>query len=114
MQEQWKTIPGFDGKYIISENGNIKCTLRNKIINPHFSGVKRRNYHQITLYLKSKKFTKRVHSWMAITFLSHNYGNRKIVVDHIDNDPLNNKLSNLQIISTLQNNIKDRVKLVEC
>lgn len=109
---KWKEIPTFDGKYLISENGDIKCTKRNIIIKPHFSGVKRRNYHQVTLYRGSEKLTKRVHSWMAITFFNHKYGNRKIVIDHIDNNPLNNHLSNLNVVTMKENNTKDRKKII--
>ena len=109
----WKEIPGFDGRYNISIYGEVHDVKRNKIINPHLSGVKRRNYHQVSLYKifdgKSKRITKRIHSLMAITFLNHVYdGTRKYVVDHIDNNPLNNKLSNLQIVTMKVNNTKDR------
>ena len=103
-------IPEFNNRYLISESGEVFCTKKCKFINPHFCGVKRRNYYQITLYYEGKKFTKRVHSWMAITYLDFKYGDRKIVVDHIDNNPLNNHLSNLQIISMKENSTKDRKK----
>ena len=33
---------------------------------------------------------------------------RKMCIDHIDNNPLNNHLSNLQILSIKENSIKDR------
>ena len=103
-------IPGFNERYLISIDSEIFCTKNNRVINPHLSGVTRRNYPQVTLYLKDKKFTKRVHSWMAITFMNHEYNNRSVVVDHIDNNPLNNHLSNLQIISMKENSTKDRPK----
>jgi len=110
METIWKEIPGFNGKYSISIYGEVHDVERNKIINPHMSGVKRRNYPQVTLYRKSDKtkHTKRVHSLMAITWLNHSYGDRKVVVDHIDNNPLNNKLDNLQIITNKQNILKNK------
>ena len=109
----WKEIPGFDGRYSISVNGEVHDIKRNVFIKPHMSGVKRRNYPQVTLYKKvddkTTKHTKRVHSLMATTFLGHNYdGTRKYVVDHIDNDPMNNTLDNLQIVTMKVNNTKDR------
>lgn len=108
--ETWKCIKGFEGLYEISTLGNIKIIRKEfvRLVKPHLSGVKRRNYPQVTLYKDGNKYTKRVHSLMAITYLNHEYGNRKIVVDHIDNNPLNNKLSNLQIITMKENFNKDR------
>ena len=110
MKLEFKKIPNFNGRYLISKCSLIFDNKRERFIHPHLSGVPRRNYYQVTLYLDGKKFTKRVHSLMAITFLNHSYGNRKIVVDHIDNNPLNNKLDNLQIISMQENNTKDKNK----
>lgn len=109
----WKEVPGFNGRYNVSIYGEIHDLKRDKFIKPHMSGVKRRNYPQVTLYRKennkTSKHTKRVHSIMAMTFLNHTYnGDRTKVVDHIDNDPMNNNLSNLQIVSMKVNNTKDR------
>lgn len=108
----WKEIPEFNGRYTASIYGEIHDVEKNKIMNPHMSGVKRRSYPQVTLYKKMdgkiSKYTKRIHSLMAITFLNHRYGDRSVVVDHIDNNPLNNKLDNLQIISNKENCIKNR------
>lgn len=47
---------------------------------------------------------------MAMNFLSHTPIKENMVVDHIDNDPLNNHLSNLQVITTRQNTSKDRFR----
>ena len=107
--EIWKDIKGFENLYKISECGKIFNVKKNEILKPHFSGVKRRNYLQVSLYKEKNKYTKRVHSLMAITFLNHVYGDRKLVVDHIDNNPLNNNLNNLQVINIKLNNTKDRL-----
>ena len=112
MESIWKEIPNFNGRYSISIYGEIHDLKKNVFIKPHLSGVSRRNYYQVSLYKKENdktiKKTKRIHSLMAITFLNHKYGDRSIVVDHIDNDPLNNNLSNLQIITNKENSIKDK------
>jgi hypothetical protein len=113
-QIEFYPIKGFEGLYSISKSGIIYNDQKSSILNHHLSGVKRRNYPQVTLYKKVdgviQKHTKRVHSLMAITFLNHSYGNRKLVVDHIDNNPLNNRLENLQVVDIRMNNIKDRKK----
>ena len=47
---------------------------------------------------------------MAETFLNHVYdGNRKIVVDHVDNNPLNNNLENLRIVTAKENNYRNQL-----
>lgn len=104
-----KFVPGFNNRYLINRSSTIFDTKRNREIKPHFSGVPRRNYLQVSLMKpNSERKTLRVHSLMAITFFGHEYGNRKIVVDHKDNNPLNNNLENLQIISMKENNTKDK------
>ena len=59
-------------------------------------------------YKNGLKKTLRVHSLMALCFLDYVKTDRKTVIDHIDNNPLNNKIDNLQIVSMAYNNIKDR------
>ena len=116
MEEtEWKEIPNFNGRYKINVNSTVFDNQNNRFINPHLMGVPRSNYLQVTLYKKdgnnpTTKHTKRVHSLMAITFLNHTYGDRKIVVDHIDSDKHNNHLSNLRIVSMKENNNKERMK----
>lgn len=109
----FREIPDFNGRYLISKCAKVFDRNTSRYIKPHLSGVPRRNYHQVSLYCNGKKFTKRVHSLMAVTFLNHSYGDRMLVVDHIDNDPLNNKLENLQVITMRENNIKDKANAKE-
>ena len=59
------------------------------------SGVLRRNYPQISLYKNGLKKTLRVHSLMALCFLDYVKTDRKTVIDHIDNNPLNNNIDNV-------------------
>ena len=49
-----------------------------------------------------------VHRLVAMAFLDHVPCGHKIVVDHIDNNPFNNHLSNLQLISNRENTTKDK------
>jgi hypothetical protein len=102
------TIPGFNGRYLISMSGKVFDTKNNREIKPHMSGVTRKNYYQVTLYNGSDKHTKRIHSLQAISWLGHVYGDRSIVVDHDDNNPLNNELSNIKIVTNQINCTKDR------
>jgi hypothetical protein len=65
-------------------------------------------YKQITLRQGNTPRPIKLHQILAIHFLNHELNGLISVVDHIDGDRLNNKLSNLQIISTRENCSKDK------
>lgn len=49
-----------------------------------------------------------IHQIIAETFLNHTPCGHEIVVDHIDNNPQNNNVKNLQLISHRENCSKDK------
>lgn len=91
-----KKIPNFEN-YLINELGEIYNAKTYKKLKTHI-GVD--NYEHCTLYRNGRKYRKRVHRLMGKTFL----GNPE-VVNHIDGNKGNNKLSNLER-STHSENIK--------
>lgn len=105
-KEVWKDVKDYEGHYKVSNLGRVK-SLKNKGIilkqNPICKG-----YMAVCLCKFGKKATKRVHQLMAVAFLNHNQNFNGLVVDHIDNDKLNNELSNLQIITHRENSSKDK------
>lgn len=106
MEEVFKDIKGYEGHYQVSNFGNVKSLKKGKetILNPNTKNV---TYHTVVLCKDGKKKTKRIHSLVSETFLNHK-PSRKFVVDHIDNNPFNNKLNNLQIIPQRVNSSKDK------
>ncbi len=62
------------------------------------------------LVLKRKVFT--VSQLIAMAFLNHVPCGYKIVVDHIDNNSLNNNINNLQLVSQRQNVSKEKHRKV--
>jgi hypothetical protein len=52
MDYVWKEIPETNGRYAISIYGEVHDIEKNNFIKPHMSGVKRRNYPQVTLYIQ--------------------------------------------------------------
>ena len=107
MEEIWKDVKGYEGIYQISNLGNVKSLKYNRetILNP---SVSKNGYYNCILYKNKKRKTCRVHQLVAIAFLNHKPDGYKIVVDHIDNNPLNNNVNNLQLITTRENTSKDR------
>lgn len=97
MEEIWVK---YKENYEVSNLGKIKHLKLNRIT----SGTKGINYLLININGK----TKPVHQVVAECFLNHTPCGLKIVVDHIDNNKLNNRVDNLQLISHRENTSKDR------
>lgn len=113
--EVWKDVPGYEGYYRCSNLGNVKSIDRfiEKSGNLIFRkgvllkpGV-RKKYKYIVLSKKSKTKAFLLHQVVAITFMNHIPNGHKIVIDHINNDSLDNRLENLQLITHKENINKD-------
>jgi len=93
-------------KMEISESGHLR-RIGSKII--RIGTVDNNGYRSIKIGLgsKSKKFL--VHRLVAMTFYADDYNpEKKMVVDHRDEQKLNNHYSNLQFLSHKDNVIKSR------
>ena len=117
MKEIWRDIPNYEGYYKISSFGNIKSVSRIVKRGDVLQPIKERlmnqpldsnGYKHLSLYKKGKRKGFQVHQLVAITFLNHKPNGHKLVVDHIDNNKLNNRLENLQIVTQRKNASKDR------
>jgi hypothetical protein len=117
MEEIWKDIPDYEGLYQVSNYGNVKSLSREigsaKRIyiskEKKLKGRKKTNgYLNVVLYKNTFKMEKSIHQLVAIVFLKHIPSGNILVVDHKDNNKLNNRLDNLQIVSTRENNSKDK------
>lgn len=115
--ENWKDIKGYEGFYQVSDLGRVKSLRRwieNKGNGGYFLDSKllkislSKGYPSV--YLNKEGIGKRfrVHQLVAVAFLNHKPCGYELVVDHIDNDRLNNKIENLQIITNRDNCSKDR------
>lgn len=119
MIEEWKDIPGYEGYYQVSNLGRVKSLEREVF---HWRGglrtykekykkasiCKKRGYAQCGLCKDgiSKNWT--IHVLVAMAFMSFKPKGHSLVVDHIDNNRMNNSLNNLQIITNRQNTSKDK------
>ncbi len=117
-KETWKDIKGYEGYYQVSNQGRVKSlerkvwssrgfhlNLREKLLTQSTDSG---GYTNVSLSKNGNHKTFKVHKLVAIAFLNHTPSRYKIVVDHIDNNKLNNNLNNLQLTSARINVSKDR------
>ena len=95
MEEIWKDYKG----YKISNLGRLENSRGIVNGSPNKDG-----YLKVTINYK----TRTIHQLVAECFLNHIPCGHKIVVDHIDNNKLNNRVDNLQLISARLNTSKDK------
>lgn len=118
-EEIWKDIPEYEGLYQISSLGRVKSLSRRKVDTWNRNRLikekilkqskNRDGYLQVTLSKNNKSKTITIHVLVAIAFKGHVRNNKKrLEVDHIDNNKLNNCESNIKLVTSRENVSKDR------
>lgn len=122
--EIWKPIPGFEGYYEASNDGNIRSVdhevpflsrgyiktkrlIKGKVLTNHLRG----QYYFVNLYKDGVRQPENVHRLIALTFIPNH--DNKPCVDHRDGNKLSNSLSNLRW-TTYQENSLNPVTLKRC
>ena len=97
--EQWKPVAGFENRYEVSDQGNVRSLnwrnlgiVKNLYLKKHNKG-----YIKVELARNGKKKTFCVHRLVAEAFLEKVIGKDK--VNHIDGNKLNWGITNLQLLS---------------
>jgi len=110
--EIWKDVKGYEGYYKISNQGNLKTCER---LVKNKNGYRKIKEHLLKQNLSTNGYkiiallgkTKMTHQLVAESFLNHIPNGYEKVVDHIDNNKVNNNSKNLQLITNRQNSIKE-------
>lgn len=118
MKEVWKDVPKYEGLYQVSNLGRVKSFRRcNKhrfereyILKP---SVANNGYEQVTLYDKTVRHKFLVHRLVAEAFIPN--PNNYPQVNHKDENPLNNKVDNLEWCTSEYNNAYGtaRIRIIE-
>ena len=115
--EIWKDVPGYEGFYQVSDLGNVKSLSRkiwngkvffiskDKLLKPGVDG-----YCNVELSKNCKRKNFKVHQLVAMAFLGHIPCGFELVVDHINDNPLDNRVENLQIVTQRENSHKTQGK----
>ena len=98
----WKDVEGFEGLYKVSNEGVLISTPRQGAK----GGVKKRlktnrGYEKYSLYKDGKMYYTSVHRLFAKHFIPN--PDNKPYINHIDGNPLNNTLDNLEWVTQKEN-----------
>ncbi len=101
--EIWKPIKNFEGLYEVSNFGKVKTLSYNKT--KQRRELKLRDtgtgYLNVALYNKRERRDVRLHQLVWDHFGDADRAG--LVIDHIDNNPLNNNIDNLQLLTNREN-----------
>lgn len=108
MQEKevWKPIKGYEGRYEVSNFGNVKSlnfnkTGKEKLLKPRLS---HNGYFRVILYNEFGYKSFFVHRLVAYAFILNNNQIFNNQINHKDEDKTNNSASNLEWCSCEYNN----------
>lgn len=119
-EEVWRDVKGYEGLYQVSSLGRVKSVGRWVVYkdgrkryvkeNIKTPSIQKNGYKVVGLYKNnvSEKFP--VHVLVAKNFLNHNPDGFSLVVDHINNIKTDNRLVNLQVVTSRYNTAKGRKK----
>lgn len=99
MEREWRTIKGTNGKYLVSNYGEIYSMAKRGLLIPD---VNRKGYLRVDInYADGSRKHEKVHRLVAIAFLP-NIDN-KPQVNHKDKNKANNTVSNLEWVTNIEN-----------
>ena len=115
MDELWKDIPGYEGLYEASSCGRIRTkegkTTRSarydirhwkqRVLKPRKSTIYGKERYHVSLWKNGKPKDYSLPRLIALTWVSGFTDG--MTVNHIDNDPTNNRIDNLEWVSLAEN-----------
>lgn len=107
--EKWMDIKGYEGRYQISNLGRVKslpidekfCKRNEEVIlKPFVCGS---GYYEVILRQNGKRKPKLIHRLVAETFIPNPHGKKE--VNHKDGNKYNNEMSNLEWVTSSENQL---------
>jgi hypothetical protein len=120
MVEVWKDVPNYEGIYQVSNLGRVKSLSRIKLNCGKYpfttkeiilkQGLDLKGYPLVVLTKDNKRKTRSIHQLVAEAFLNHKPCGYELVIDHINDNPLDNRIENLQVVTQRFNTHKTQGK----
>ncbi len=110
---EWRDIPGFEGYYQVSDNGEVRSVKRTVYNSKGFFVTReshvlcpnrqRCGYLKVTLCVENKHYTRLIHQLVGMAFLGYTLNGHKLTINHKDGNKRNNSVANLEIVSMTTN-----------
>lgn len=95
---KWKDVVGYEGFYEVSENGLVRRAKTNRVL---AQGTHHFGYKTVHLCMNGVKKRVTVHRILATAFIPNT--ENKPFINHINHDPSDNNLSNLEWCTQKEN-----------
>ena len=100
MKELWKDVEGYEGLYTVSNTGKVKNRF-GRILKGNYDED---GYHRVCLVKNKEEIYYQVHRIEKIAFDGRDPDPLKKFINHIDENPRNNDLDNLEWCTQEYNN----------
>lgn len=95
--EEWRAVPGWEELYLISNHGRLLSVRRKRIRRPGLA----KGYYTYHLCRDGSVTVRGAHRLVMLAFVGRCPDGQQ--VNHIDFNPLNNRIDNLECITVLEN-----------
>lgn len=100
-KEIWKDVVGYEGYYQVSNLGNVRRILKDGSFRPVAVTANKKGYGRVHLCVNNKKKRLACHRMVAQAFIPN--PENKPEINHIDGNPSNNILNNLEWCTRSEN-----------
>jgi hypothetical protein len=100
--EEWKPCVGYDG-YLVSSHGRVK-SMKSGEPYEMLSHPNHKGYRMVCVRSGGKSFRRRIHRLVLDAFVGECPDGMQC--SHIDGDPANNRLDNLNWVSQMENHLQ--------